>query len=121
MCAGVQKVSRPIEMCHEMSQYAPKADEVAAAARHHTYHGIAAVRVDSTTGSATRMSSRTSAAFAMWRSLFRFQVGSVPALHSRTTSELTRSTRIFGAGGRLHFCPPLTHCRVTMSKRYPCH
>ena len=42
MCAGVQNVSRPIEMCHEMSQYPPNASEVTAAARHHTYHGIEA-------------------------------------------------------------------------------
>src|SRR5579885_2023526 len=45
MCAGVQKVSRPIEICQEMSQYPPKASKVAAAARHHTNHGRAAARV----------------------------------------------------------------------------
>ena len=42
MCAGVQNVSRPIEICHEISQYPPKVSEVTAAARHHTYQGIAA-------------------------------------------------------------------------------
>src|SRR5579885_3451440 len=45
MCAGVQNVSRPIEICQEMSQYPPKASKVAAAARHHTNHGMAAARV----------------------------------------------------------------------------
>src|SRR5580704_7175806 len=37
--AGVQKVSRPIERCHEMSQWIPTMEHVTAAAAHHTYHG----------------------------------------------------------------------------------
>src|SRR5579864_1795583 len=40
MCAGVQKVSRPMLSCHEMSQTPPKAPENMATTQHHTYQGI---------------------------------------------------------------------------------
>src|SRR5690349_4740610 len=43
-CAGVQNVSRPMLLCHEMSQTPPMALDVMAATQHHTYQGIAAVR-----------------------------------------------------------------------------
>src|SRR6516225_10109502 len=36
-CAGVQKVSRPIDKCQEMSQNSPPVVAVAAMAEHHTY------------------------------------------------------------------------------------
>jgi hypothetical protein len=39
MWAGVQKVSRPMERCQEMSQWIPTMAHVTAAAAHHTYHG----------------------------------------------------------------------------------
>src|SRR5882672_212449 len=39
-CAGVQKVSRPIERCQEMSQAPPIEAEVTASAPHHTYQGM---------------------------------------------------------------------------------
>ena len=37
--AGVQKVSRPIERCHEISQWIPVIAQVTAATEHQTYHG----------------------------------------------------------------------------------
>lgn len=40
MCAGVQKLSRPIERCQETSQCAPIATEVTATAAHQRYQGI---------------------------------------------------------------------------------
>lgn len=40
MCAGVQKVSRPIERCQETSQCAPIETDVTASTAHHRYHGI---------------------------------------------------------------------------------
>ena len=44
MCGGVQKVSRPIERCHEMSQWPPTIAEVTATTVHQTNHGIEGVR-----------------------------------------------------------------------------
>jgi hypothetical protein len=41
MWAGVQNVSRPIDMCHEISQFAPIVAEVTASTAHHIYQGIA--------------------------------------------------------------------------------
>src|SRR5579872_6718288 len=38
-CAGVQKVSRPIDWCQEMSHSTPTMAEVTAATEHHTYQG----------------------------------------------------------------------------------
>ncbi len=38
-CAGVQNVSRPIDMCHEMSQYVPARMQVTDASDVHTNHG----------------------------------------------------------------------------------
>src|ERR1700733_14386293 len=40
MCAGVQKLSRPMERCQETSQWAPMVTEVTASAAHHRYHGM---------------------------------------------------------------------------------
>src|ERR1700682_3383692 len=40
MCAGVQKLSRPMERCHETSQCAPIATEVTARVTHHRYQGM---------------------------------------------------------------------------------
>ena len=42
MCAGVQKVSRPMERCQEISQCVPTIAEVTAMTEHQTYQGIAA-------------------------------------------------------------------------------
>ena len=42
-CAGVQNVSRPMERCHETSQWAPIETDVTANAEHHRYHGICPV------------------------------------------------------------------------------
>jgi pteridine reductase len=42
-CAGVQNVSRPIDMCQEMSQYKPTDVAVTAAAEAQTYQGIRVV------------------------------------------------------------------------------
>src|ERR1700761_2614680 len=39
MCAGVQKVSRPMERCHETSQAPPMEEEVTAKAPHQMYQG----------------------------------------------------------------------------------
>src|SRR5690349_4947320 len=39
MCAGVQNVSRPMELCQEMSQCAPIMAEVTASAEHQMYQG----------------------------------------------------------------------------------
>src|SRR5215469_16120577 len=39
-CAGVQKVSRPIDKCQEMSQNSPPVVAVAAMAEHHTYQAV---------------------------------------------------------------------------------
>ena len=39
MCAGVQKLSRPMERCQETSQAPPMEDEVTARAPHHMYQG----------------------------------------------------------------------------------
>ena len=44
MCAGVQNVSRPIVMCHEMSQYTPTPMLVIANSAATTCHGTAPVR-----------------------------------------------------------------------------
>src|SRR5690242_2980868 len=38
--AGVQKVSRPMERCQEMSQCTPAMAQVTAATEHHTYQGV---------------------------------------------------------------------------------
>src|SRR5207237_4969787 len=38
-CGGVQKVSRPTEMCQEMSQMLPETTQMVAAADVHTIHG----------------------------------------------------------------------------------
>jgi hypothetical protein len=43
-CAGVQNVSRPIDMCHEISQNRPTVVAVTAIAEDHTYQGIEAAR-----------------------------------------------------------------------------
>lgn len=45
-CAGVQNVSRPIERCHEMSQWMPTMDEVLASTAHQMYQGTAATADD---------------------------------------------------------------------------
>src|ERR1700685_1263715 len=42
-CAGVQNVSRPIDMCQEISQYKPTEVAVTASAEVHTYHGMVCV------------------------------------------------------------------------------
>src|SRR5271163_2923850 len=47
-CAGVQKVSRPMDMCQEMSQYKPITVDVTASAELHTYQGTAAVSAAAT-------------------------------------------------------------------------
>src|SRR5271154_6501825 len=47
-CAGVQKVSLPMDMCQEMSQYKPTTVEVTASAELHTYQGTAAVSAAAT-------------------------------------------------------------------------
>jgi hypothetical protein len=39
-CAGFQKLSRPIVLCHEMSQATPTDVQVTARALHHRYQGI---------------------------------------------------------------------------------
>src|SRR5690348_14909174 len=39
ICAGVQKLSRPIDWCHEISQWVPTIANVTAATEHHTYQG----------------------------------------------------------------------------------
>src|SRR5690242_5608618 len=43
MWAGVQKVSRPIEVCQEISQCAPTIADVTASVEHQTYQGIDAI------------------------------------------------------------------------------
>ena len=45
MCAGVQKVSRPIDMCQEMSHSPPIFAETMAAIELQMYQGIAFVAV----------------------------------------------------------------------------
>jgi hypothetical protein len=40
MCGADQKLSRPIDRCHEMSQYPPMYAEVTASAAHQRYQGI---------------------------------------------------------------------------------
>src|SRR5271154_6657653 len=47
-CAGVQKVSRPMDMCQEMSQYKPTTVDVTASAELHTYQGTAAASAAAT-------------------------------------------------------------------------
>src|SRR5277367_7083325 len=47
-CAGVQKVSLPMDMCQEMSQYRPTTVDVTASAEVHTYQGTAAVSAAAT-------------------------------------------------------------------------
>src|SRR5215469_8303061 len=47
MCAGVQKVSRPMERCQDTSHAPPMEAEVTASAPHHRYQGTRAV-VDTT-------------------------------------------------------------------------
>ncbi len=42
ICAGVQKVSRPMERCQEASQCMPKTAEAREATTHQTYQGIGA-------------------------------------------------------------------------------
>src|SRR6185503_20852545 len=44
MCGAVQKASRPIERCHEMSQWPPTIAEVTATTVHQTNQGIDGVR-----------------------------------------------------------------------------
>src|SRR5271163_533556 len=44
MCAGVQKLSRPMERCQETSHAPPITAEVTAMIPHQTYQGTAAVR-----------------------------------------------------------------------------
>jgi len=39
MCAGVQKVSRPIERCHDTSHAPPTEADVTASTPPQTYHG----------------------------------------------------------------------------------
>src|SRR4029077_17702466 len=41
MCAGVQNVSRPMDMCQEMSQEPPITTDTTAPKSDHTYHGTA--------------------------------------------------------------------------------
>src|SRR5438132_870742 len=41
-CAGVQNVSRPMDMCQEISQYPPMTTETTAAKSDQTYQGTAA-------------------------------------------------------------------------------
>src|SRR4051812_30190704 len=53
-CAGVQKVSRPIVMCQEMSQCSPTMAAVAANVSVHAYHG--------TDSAASRTATRRAAA-----------------------------------------------------------
>src|SRR3954465_7043740 len=48
MWAGVQKVSRPIDSCHEMSHKAPTTAEVTAAEAHQRYQGSAELRAATT-------------------------------------------------------------------------
>src|SRR5579859_3807303 len=43
-CAGVQNVSRPTLLCHEMSHTPPMALDVMATTQHQTYQGMAAAR-----------------------------------------------------------------------------
>ena len=43
MCAGVQKVSRPMERCQETSHAPPIEAEVTASAPNHTYQGALVV------------------------------------------------------------------------------
>src|SRR5690242_3379466 len=45
-CAGVQKLSRPIDMCHEISQYRPNIEQAGAKNAVHTNHGIEATPAD---------------------------------------------------------------------------
>src|SRR5262249_31354062 len=54
MCAGVQKVSRPTDMCQEMSQYSPTITEVVASIIDQTYQGIVSMRDAAPTRSAIR-------------------------------------------------------------------
>jgi hypothetical protein len=44
MWAGVQKVSRPMDLCHETSQCAPMVTEVTAKVEHHKYQGMFDIR-----------------------------------------------------------------------------
>src|SRR6266436_3821371 len=46
MCAGVQKVSRPIDMCHEMSQCPPVMLDVIPAIMHQIGHGTDSTRAE---------------------------------------------------------------------------
>jgi len=50
MCAGVQKVSRPMVRCHEMSQITPTTALVAANSTAQTCQGIASDRGAGTSG-----------------------------------------------------------------------
>src|SRR5580698_4469074 len=45
MCAGVQKLSRPMERCQEISQCAPTIAEVTASTEHQMYQGTVVERV----------------------------------------------------------------------------
>src|SRR5215469_1200477 len=74
MCAGVQNVSRPMEMCHEISQYPPNASKVTAAARHHTYHRTALRTVVTVRGAASGRASKV-AAGEMTSSIWSILVG----------------------------------------------
>src|SRR6266436_2808971 len=46
MCAGVQNVSRPMDMCHEMSQCPPMRLEVIPAIMHQIGHGTDSTRAE---------------------------------------------------------------------------
>ena len=52
MCAGVQNVSRPMLMCHEMSQSAPSGMQHAPHTAMARCHGMAAERADVSGGAA---------------------------------------------------------------------
>ena len=52
MWAGVQKESRPMDMCQEISQYPPMTTETEAAKRDQMYQGTASVTADRVTATA---------------------------------------------------------------------
>ena len=57
MCGAVQKASRPIERCQEMSQWPPIIAEVTAATVHQTNHGIEGAGASSGVASSGSMAS----------------------------------------------------------------
>src|SRR5215471_3219720 len=65
MCAGVQKLSRPMERCQEMSQCTPVMAQVTAATAHQTYQGTADVVV-SRTGTETVADNSDSLSFSKY-------------------------------------------------------